>query len=51
MRMPMTTIEGVEGDSLRGTLYTPSSNERFRQMICLLKLNPIRIIFYPPSTK
>lgn len=26
-----------------------SSNERFPQMICLLKLNPIRIIFYPPA--
>jgi len=34
----------------RGTaLHTPDSNEQFIQMICLLKLNPIRIILYPPA--
>jgi hypothetical protein len=29
-------------------LDTPDSDEQFIQMICLLKLNPIRIILYPP---
>jgi hypothetical protein len=53
---PWVDLLGRPSPSLRLTrmrrgetaLDTPDSDEQFIQMICLLKLNPIRIILYPP---